>query len=465
MPEPRSLDTIRVVVGYAGYAELTALTRLLEGSKAQIVEAAQTAQKLFDACAPENLGGQEPDIALVNPGMEGYAHSLISDLLLRQEGPVPVIGYVTLEDTGAFGPGMMDAGARYFFSLAKPPAATELVRRMETAIREARREWEEGRLRPRLGEAVARPGSVHQQIITCWVPKGGGSTRTTICVNLAAALALAGNPVALVDFDQTKGDAHLMLGFAPDDALPITRKMVVIDRGLYDLVVNIHARWNGAGKNAVTAQLLNQYLVKWQPPEGLAGVGYRLHLLPGLTAAHQAGMEAFADAGFVHDAGGAILDVLKSMYTFVIVDIGQDYNLPLHAAALKAATEVLVPIPPVNTAVVDLARALPALRGYFGNLGKFRWLPTAWREGGENPTLKRVTETTGLPRLDAIIPHDLEVADAAVNTGVPFALTDDGPLGEAIRSLARNYDPSVPRWKGKARGGWRRLFAFLLKEA
>ncbi|MCZ7543356.1 MAG: hypothetical protein M5R40_07355 [Anaerolineae bacterium] len=35
-------------------------------------------------------------------------------------------------------------------------------------------------------------------------PKGGGSTRTTICVNLAAALALAGNPVALVDFDQSK---------------------------------------------------------------------------------------------------------------------------------------------------------------------------------------------------------------------------------------------------------------------
>ncbi|MCZ7543355.1 MAG: hypothetical protein M5R40_07350 [Anaerolineae bacterium] len=62
--------------------------------------------------------------------MEGYAHSLISDLLLRQEGPVPVIGYVTLEDTGAFGPGMMDAGARYFFSLARPPAATDLVRRM-----------------------------------------------------------------------------------------------------------------------------------------------------------------------------------------------------------------------------------------------------------------------------------------------------------------------------------------------
>ncbi|MCZ7543357.1 MAG: hypothetical protein M5R40_07360 [Anaerolineae bacterium] len=96
-------------------------------------------------------------------------------------------------------------------------------------------------------------------------------------------------------------------------------------------------------------------------------------------------MEAFADAGFVHDAGQAILDVLKSMYTFVIVDIGQDYNLPLHAAALKSATEVLVPIPPVTTAVVDLARALPALRGYFGNLGKFRWLPTAWREGGGKP--------------------------------------------------------------------------------
>ncbi|MBN1283972.1 MAG: AAA family ATPase [Anaerolineae bacterium] len=458
-------DKIRIVVGYGAYAELTALSRILEGSQAEIVEAAQTAQKLFDACAPEALGGQEPDIALVNPAMQGYAHALITDLLMRDDGPVPVFGYVAVEDVQSFGPGMLDAGARFFFALAKPPAATDLIRKMQAEIAALRQEWEEGRLRPKLTEVIPRAGAVHQQVITAWVPKGGGSTRTTICVNLAAALASAGNPVALVDFDQTKGDAHIMLGFTPDDSIPVTRGMTLVERGLYDLMVNVFAGWEKSEKAAVTAHLLNQYMVKWSSGSNSYGAGDRLHILPGLTAAHQAGTKAFGDAKFVHEAGLAIIDTLKSMYTFVIVDIGQDYNMPLHAAALQAATEVLVPIPPVNTAVVDAARGLPALRGYFGNLEKFRWLPTAWRDGPDSPSLKRVTDTVSLPRLDVIIPHDLAAADQAVNGGIPFALSDAGPLGEAIRDLARNYDASVPRHKGKKSGGLRSLFAFLIREA
>jgi Flp pilus assembly CpaE family ATPase len=204
-------------------------------------------------------------------------------------------------------------------------------------------------------------------------------------------------------------------------------------------------------------------MVKWNGTQ--YGTGERLHLLPGLTSAHQAGTDAFADAAFLHEAALAIIDVLKSMYTFVIVDIGQDYNMPLHAAALKRATEVLVPIPPTNTAVVDAARGLPALRGFFGNLEKFRWLPTAWRDGPDNPSLRKITDTVGLPRLDVVIPHDLEVADAAINGGVPFALTDNGPLGQAINDLARNYDSSVPRRKAVRKNNWRRWFGLLVREA
>ncbi|MBN1286809.1 MAG: AAA family ATPase [Anaerolineae bacterium] len=457
-------ERIRAVVGYQTYAEITALTRLLEGSRVEIVEAAQTAQKLFNACAPEGAGGQDPDIALINPAMEGYSHALISDLLLRPEAPVVVIGYVAVEDVQSLAPGMLDAGAKYFFSIAKPPAATELTTRIERAIAAVQKDYEEGRLRPKAQPVMARAGAVHQQVITAWVPKGGGSTRTTICVNLAAALAATGNPVVLVDFDQPKGDAHLMLGFTPDGDLPVTRGMILVERGLYDLMVNVRARWGNDGKRAVTAHLLNNYLVRWEAGRK-HGVGDNLRLLPGLTAAHQAGTDAFADADMVHEAGLAIIDELKSMYTFVIVDIGQDYNMPLHAAALQTATEVLVPIPPTNTAVVDVARGLAALRQYFGSLEKFRWLPTAWREGVESPSLRKVTDTVKLPRLDVVIPHDVAVADAAVNSGVPFSLFDGGPLGEAIRDLARNYDASVPRIQGAKKGLLQSLFGFLVREA
>jgi len=419
---------LSIVVGFYNYSDVQALEGYLQGTKVLILSAVQDAQRAFDDAI--NLGA---DAILLCPQVTGYRREMIMDLLLHVERPIPVVGWV--EATSDDGRAMAAAGAKGFVTLPMDAhQGNKVVQQLRAAVEEAQRERQAGEVRARPA-ASSRAQAWKEKEITIWVPKGGGSTRTTLAVNLATALAhasLGNQPTCLLDFDMAKGDAHTMLGFTDNAERAQRHGWPMLERGLFDLVARLADRWGQTGEEAITPVLLRDYTVRCMEDS-------QLDLLPGMYSPAQADAKHFHNRQMIYKMGRRIIEVMRQMYAFVIVDVGQDFTQPLHRAALEAANEVLVTVPPIWTAVVDSANALPALRHYFGDLSNFKLVITRYSPDF-GLSEREIVREVGLPKL-VTIPHDAVVAETAINGHTPFVLTDEGPLGEAVRELAAAYLP------------------------
>ena len=442
---------LRVVVGFYNYADLQALERSLEGTGIAILSAAQDAQRVFDDAV-----SMEADAVLLCPQVTGYRPQVVQDLLLHVDRPIPVVGLV--EATSDDGRAMVAVGAKGFVTLPLDVhQGNKAVQLLRQAVEEAARERQEGQARVRPVPS-SRLRAWQERVVTIWVPKGGGSTRTTLAVNLAVALShgrLGNQPTCLVDFDMAKGDAHTMLGFTAKLDHAQRRGWPLLERGLFDLLTGLAARWGQGGEGLITPVLLRNYTVRWTEDS-------QLDLLPGLYFPHQADAEEFRNRQMVYQVGRRIIEVLRQLYAFVIIDVGQDFTRPLHRAALEAANEVLVTVPPTWTSVVDTANAMPPLRHYFGDLSRFKLVVTRFsQEFGLSE--KEIVEEIGLAKV-ATVPHDAVVAETAINSRTPFVLTDDGPLGQAVLDLAGHYLPDLAQRRGRGKGLLSGLLRTLVRE-
>ncbi|HEY3289757.1 MAG TPA: hypothetical protein VGK87_06485, partial [Anaerolineae bacterium] len=167
----------------------------------------------------------------------------------------------------------------------------------------------------------------------------------------------------------------------------------------------------------------------------------QLDFLPGLMRPSDNGSLEFSNRKMILEMGRAIIQQVRRAYSFVIIDLGQDFSAPLHEAAIREADDILVVVPPLMTAVLDTRYALQSLERYFGDLNRFRLLTTGF-DPGFGMSEKEIVDMLGLP-LIATIPFDPMVASQAINTHTPYALTDSGPLGTSIRSLAAMYLPHL----------------------
>lgn len=445
-------NSLGVVVGFYNYADLRSLEKYLEGTGIRILSAQQDAQRVFDDAV--NL---ESSAVLLCPQVSGYRPQIIRDLLLHDPYPIPTVGWV--EATSDDGRAMVASGAEGYVTL---PMDSRQGNKVQQLLRRAVDEADRGR---QTGEVKLRPlpssrmQAWQEKVITVWVPKGGGSTRTTLAVNLAVALAhssLGNQPTCLLDFDMAKGDAHTMLGFAARSEYAQRHGWPLLERGLFDLVTGLAPRWADGTDSLITPVLLRNYTVRW-------GENSHLDLLPGLYSPHQADAEEFRNRQMVYELGRRIVDVVRQMYAFVVIDVGQDFTRPLHRAAIETANEVLLTVPPTWTAVVDSSNAMSPLLHYFGDLAKFKLVVTRYSPDfglSEREIIKEI----GLPKV-ATIPHDAVVAETAINTQLPFVLTDDGPLGEAVVGLAANYLPGLDRRRGRGRSLLSGLKRALVRES
>ena len=446
---------IRLAVGFYNYTDLRALEEGIAGSSIRIVAAQQDAQRVYNDALTF-----EADAVLLCPDVNGYRHALIQDLLLRAEGPIPVIAWV--EATSDDGRAMAANGAKGMVTLPMTSGqVTKFMSLLPQVIADTRQEREEGRIA--LGTAVpaSRQHTWQQKVVTVYVPKGGGSTRTTLAVNLATALShasLGNQPTALVDLDMSKGDCHTFLGYTVDQAEAVAKGHLLLDRGLFDLVINVMERWSQGSENLISPVLLRQFMVRW-------GNNSQLDLLPGLTMPHQGGAPEFQQWDVLLVAARRIIRELARIYSFVVVDIGQDFNLPFHRAAIEEADDVLVTVPPSRPAVVDTAHALGPLKAHFGNLNKFKLVIAAY-DPSFGLTEREMVDVVRLPKLTTI-PHDALTAATSINTCTPYVLTDEGPLGEAVRALAANYLPALRdnERSGGIAGFFRGFKRVLVKEA
>ena len=451
-PLVTQVTPLKLIVGYRNYQDLDYLRQGIEdynhrlaaqgtpSRPLRITSAQQDAQKVYNDAVI-----MEADLVLLDPDMDGYHHGLLNELLLYEKRPIPVIGWFPARSDQ--GRALLNNGAKVVIQLPLDEQGLALfLQNAERVVNEAWRDRAAGKAV--YGSAFRAGGGdrgYQRKTIAVWVPKGGGSTRTTIATNLAVALShnrFGGVPTMLVDMDMTKGDCHTLLGYTVDPAESARTGALYLDQGLHTLFTWAARDYERKQEAALTQGLIRKFTTTWRPGEA------QLHLLPGLLSPTLAAAEEFQDWQMLYTFAVKLLAELRALGMFVVCDLGQDFTAPLHRAALEAADEVLVCVPPARTAVVDTVHALPALANQLGSLAKFKLVITAYAPNfgmGE----REIVDAIGLPLL-ARIPHDAELAHQAMNRGEPFVLSDaEGPLGQAILGLAGVYLPGL----GKPRGG------------
>ncbi len=427
----------RLSIGYRNSADVDELRQALTDSDVKVVSYDQDAQRVFD-----NAVRLDADVVLITPDCVGYRTAILQDLLFYRNKSIPVIGWVdAATDKGRQ---MMANGAVGYINIPLDDVqVSNLINTVHEVVDRERQRRANGDTIPVTHDAATEPrSSAWQSRVVCvYVPKGGGSHRTTTAVNLSVVLShltMGNQSTMLLDFDQTKGDCHTMLGYimASEMKIALARNLRIIERGLYDLIVNVSARYSIQGTSMATLPFIRNYLV-----DSPAVPESQLDFLPGLLRPTDSGSEEFDNRHMILDIGRTIIQQVRRAYTFVVVDIGQDFSAPLHEAAIREADDVLVIVPPIMTAVLDTRFALQSLERYFGDLNKFRLLTTGY-DPNFGLSEKEIVDMLGLP-LVATIPFEPVVATQAINMHTPYVLTDSGPLGTSIRALGAMYLPSL----------------------
>jgi Flp pilus assembly CpaE family ATPase len=426
-----------LAIGYRNSYDVEALRDALNGTDIKVVSYDQDAQRVFD-----NAVRLEADVVLMSPECLGYRTAILQDLLFYRAKPIPVIGWV--EARSDDGRQMMANGATGYITLPLDGSqVTKFVNLVHEVVDRERKRRAQGEMSLALKEIVpeSRSQSWQSKVIAVYVPKGGGSHRTTTAVNLSVVLShltMGNQSTMLLDFDQTKGDCHTMLGYimADEYKVALERNLRIIERGLYDMIVNVSVRYAVQGASTVTLPNIRNYLV-----DSPAVPESQLDFLPGLMRPTDSGSEEFRNRQMILDIGRSIIQQVRRTYSFTVIDMGQDFSSPLHEAAIREADDVLVIVPPIMTAVLDTRYALRSLERYFGDLNKFRLLTTGY-DPNFGLTEKEMVHLLNLP-LVATIPFDPVVATQSVNAHTPYVLTDSGPLGTSMRALGAMYLPQL----------------------
>ena len=273
----------------------------------------------------------------------------------------------------------MRAGANEFFTFP-PPEETfyEAIRR--TAARRYR------------GRAYA----ARRRRSCSSAPKAAPGT-TTVAVNCAVELArLSGERTIIVDLKPGLGEVGLFLGV----------------RSRYTLVDALD------NMNRLDAEFLRE-----------------------LVAKHKSGLEILAgsdnfDRPNAAD-GPALEDILRHLreeYEYVVIDAGSQFNAGVVASLFTADTIGLVANPDVPS-IRNAQRLLDRVRQMGASPDRVRLLLNRAAEPFPIPPAQ-IEAAVGHP-IDHMFPSDYKTVSAALNSGVPLALTGNTPLAAQFDSFTR----------------------------
>jgi MinD-like ATPase involved in chromosome partitioning or flagellar assembly len=132
----------------------------------------------------------------------------------------------------------------------------------------------------------------------------------------------------------------------------------------------------------------------------------------------------------------------RGYYEFRVVDIGPDFNMPIHWAALSNVDTVLLVVTPERTALSDVRNILRRWKKSLGTLQRFRIVLNGFDEAlGLRRRMSLNTSAASACR--ATLPWDPNAA-ASPSTRAAVDVTEaPHELGEGLIKLRRRFYPPL----------------------
>ncbi len=340
------------------------------------------------------------DVVLLSPTIPGYSPEVVRRLYHYEEHPiltvalVPTVGdwAVTMEKAGAMG---------HLTTPLSPESISRLAAMLPPAVRDAYAYRTSDKYVPRLSPEVAQivdRGGWRRQTAAFWAPSGGVG-KTTLSVNVAAALGVIANKrTLLIDTDMNKGDAHLLLDLEGEE------------KNVYALAKQLVTFGN------VTALDVKRFLT----PYGRSN----LSVLIGIPQTWMA-----SDASLAGEQGmrliKKLLELTEPAYDFIVFDLGQTYNHPVHLTVLQQADLIFLVVNSTVTSLYAGHRALGALR-QAGLLEGDRLRVVVNKYHPRHGISRREVQDAleGLPTFAEIAAGENQEVTIALNDGEPVVLAD-----------------------------------------
>jgi pilus assembly protein CpaE len=349
----------------------------------QLLRAAVVPLRVSDERFPRE--GVPVDVVIVD-GRNGTAAALQIVERVRATSPAAGVFFIAQEASPDVILQSMRAGANEF--LTWPPARETL----DDAVR---------RLVQRLEAAPsARAAS---SMLVFFGAKGGVGT-TTIAVNCAVEIArLSQRPTLMVDLKPGLGEVSLFLGLRSRYTL-------------LDAIDNLHR---------LDAEFLRELVVK-----------------------HKSGVELLAGSEHFERPGpgdsGAIEELFRLLapsYDYVVVDAGNEIT-PCSTASLYAADAICLVTNPDVPSVRNAQRLLEKVTQLGASRDRIRVLLNRAAEPFPIPPVQ-IEAALGHP-IDQTFPSDYRIVSAALNSGVPLALSGSSELASQFdRFTRRMLDPDA----------------------
>lgn len=348
--------------------------------------------------AIEFVAETRPDVVLMDinmPDMDGITATEI----IRKQNPYVQVVILSVQGEQNYMRRAMLVGARDF--LTKPPMADELTSTIRRAGQLAHEEKSKGISAnvsqvPNLNQPISVASTGRGKIIMVYSPKGGVGC-TTVAVNLALALHNEETESALIDANLQFGDVAVFLNEqGKNSILDLTPRADELDQEIVDSVMI---------KNATTGLRILSAPSKPENAEKIKA-----------------------------EQIGKLLDYLRRIYTYIIVDTSSFVN-DITLAVLDMCDVIVLlssqDIPSIknNRLFLDLMLTLeiPKEKVIF-TLNKYdKRISITPEKIGENLKLQ----------VGAVIPLDERVVIPSVNRGVPFVIDNKTqPAAKGIFSLA-----------------------------
>ncbi|MCL5265568.1 MAG: hypothetical protein M1343_10350 [Chloroflexi bacterium] len=359
------------------------------------------------------LKREHPDVVLIDVDMSGLSRRTVETVLVASGATCVAL---TSRGMGAAST-LRDMG--FVDVQALPFEGDELILKIQMARVRAEQ------LRHPQGNLVVREVRDRLQVIKdriiVFYSRAGGVGKSTMARESAATLALIGHhPTVLVDFCATGSIQFRLFPFTQHDQV----------RNLFRLCVNASVETN----DPALTELIRQNLLIYRRHSGHEGELNLLFAPP-------------VDEQWIDDHLGSpdlfarILDALARMYTFVVVDIGQDLNLPSHAAALRKADLIAVVTTPSPQTVEMVAESLADLKKVAQGEKKVRFVANKV-ESGVGLAGGQIRELLGnLPQLGEIPLATAEVEASRMERRPAVLSERSTPFTVAMAEMVRKLGP------------------------